>query len=396
MLKHSEKLNKKKIKLISFISFLMGFSQAFFLYVMSSYFKQASGMENVGVFYLAAYAITLIAFLNLHKIIKKIGKSDVFHFSLAGKIIIILSLLFNVPAWLGIILVIVYIIFNNLEVVSLDIILESYSSDRMSGRIRGKFLTILNLGFLLAPFLSTILLEKYDYYGIFLALLVLNLFIFLVGALNLGKVNHRFTDELTVKDVIKKTAGRKDIRKIFYISFVLEFFYALMVIYTPIYLIDLGLSWDKIGIIFTFMLVPFVILQYPMGILADKKTGEKEFLIAAIILMGLSTLVVYFTGSKSILVWSVILFFTRIGAALVEILRDSYFFKRIDGRDVDLINIFKTSMPAAYIAASAVSAVFLLFFPVKIIFILVGAVVLSALWPAFNLTDNRSEKEMRK
>jgi len=378
VLKHSEKLDKRKIKLISFISFLMGFSYAFFLYVMSSYFKIASGMENVGVFYLIAYAITLICFLNLHKIVRKFGKSDIFHFSLLGKVVIILFLLFNVPSWAGIALVIAYIIFNNLEVVSLDIILESYSSDRMSGRIRGKFLTILNAGFLLAPFLSTLMLEEYGYYGVFLALLILNLIIFLIGILNLKRVNHRFMDDLTVKDIIKKTSGRKNIRKIFYISFVLEFFYALMTIYTPIYLIDLGMSWERIGIIFTVMLLPFVILQYPMGILADKKTGEKEFLIAA----------------KNIVIWSVILFSTRIGAALVELLRDSYFYKRIDGRDVDLINIFKTAMPAAYICASIISAIALLFFSVKIVFILVGLVVLSALWPAFRLKDNKCEKEM--
>jgi MFS family permease len=184
------------------------------------------------------------------------------------------------------------------------------------------------------------------------------------------------------------------VRRIFYISFILEFFYALMIMYTPIYLIDLGFSWDKIGIIFTAMLLPFVFFQYPIGALADKKTGEKELLIFSIFLMGASALVVYFIGTGTVFIWSVILFSTRIGAALIEILRDSYFFKRIDGYDVDIINIFRSAKPIAYIAASAISAVVIYFFSVRAVFILVGVVVLSALLPAIRLVDNKCEREM--
>ena len=391
---HREKLNIRKIKVITWISFLLGFAEAFFIYIMSSYLKLSSGIENVGVFYLVSYSIILIIYLNLHKIVKRFGKTDVFHFSLLGKIITIVFLLLVSPGIFAIALIILFIIFSSLEWASLDVILESYSNDRMSGRIRGKFLTVINTGFLAGPFLSTWILERYDYHGIFLLLLVFSLIGLAISIWGIKKTNHHFSADLTVKDVLKKVIVRKNIRKIFYISFVLEFFYALMVIYTPIYLIDLGISWDKIGIIFTAMLLPFVILQYPAGILADKKFGEKEFLIFAIAIMGLSTLAAYFISGKSILIWSVILFSTRIGAALVEVLRDSYFYKRIDGYDVDIINIFRTAKPLAFICASVISAIILLFLPIKIIFIAVGLIVLSALWPAIRLKDSQCEKEM--
>lgn len=392
---HSEKVDPGKIRVISIISFLMGFSQASFLYIMSSYFKLSSGVENVGLFYLAAYSVILVILLNLHKIIKRFGKSDVFHFSLIGKILAVVFLLFVSPGPLAIVLVIAYIIFGNVEWVSMDAILESYSSDRMSGRIRGKYLTIMNAGILLGPFFSTMILGRYGYWDIFLWLLIMNVVISAIAIKSIKKVNHTFRQSLTVKDVFNKVILRKNVRRIFYISFILEFFYALMIMYTPIYLIDLGFSWDKIGIIFTAMLLPFVFFQYPMGVLADKKMGEKELLIFSIFLMGASTLIIYFIGSGTIFVWSVILFATRIGAALIELLRDSYFFKRIDGYDVDIINIFRSAKPMAYIAASAISAVVIFFFSVKAIFILVGIVVLSALLPAIRLVDNKCEREMR-
>ena len=82
MLKHKEHLNRKKTKLISLISFFLGFSQAVLLYVMSTYFKEASGTENVGGFYFIAYAILLCFLLNLHKLTRKLGKKRTAYFSL--------------------------------------------------------------------------------------------------------------------------------------------------------------------------------------------------------------------------------------------------------------------------------------------------------------------------
>ncbi|MDQ1283701.1 MAG: hypothetical protein QG620_49 [Patescibacteria group bacterium] len=396
ILNHKEHLDERKIKLISFISFLMGFSQAVLLYVMSSYFKLASGMENVGIFYAVSYAIFLFILLNLHKAVRTLGKANVFYFSLLFKIITIVFLIFAAPGNLGIFLLAAYIVLGHIEWVALDVIIENFSADALSGRIRGLHLTIVNAGFLLGPFLSTRLLDTIGFSGIFAFSLIINALIFVFALIGFRESNHRFEQKLKVADIAKKVFARKNILRAYYISFVLEFFYALMVIYTPIYLRDLGYSWEDIGKIFTVMLVPFVLVQYPMGFLADKKFGEKEFLIGALFIMAVSTTAVYFIGLGSVAVWAAMLFLTRLGAALIEILRDSYFYKRIDGRDVDLINFFRTTVPAAYISAAILSTLLLAFAPVKFAFVLVGAVAFSALIPAFALEDNKCEKEMVK
>ncbi len=51
MLKHFEKYNKKKIKFFIFISLLMGFSSALLSYILSFYFKTATKMDNIGIFF---------------------------------------------------------------------------------------------------------------------------------------------------------------------------------------------------------------------------------------------------------------------------------------------------------------------------------------------------------
>ena len=391
---HDEKLNAGRVKLVGFISFMLGFSQALLAYVMSSYFKQSAGTDNISIFYLLSYAIILIVLLNLHKLVKKFGKVCVFYLAFILKLIAIVSLIFlPFSAW-GIASLILYIIAGVLVWVSLDAILESSSEDKSSGKIRGINLTIMNAGFILGPLVSSKILEEVGFTGIFFVSLIIHAIVFSVGLLGLKRASHRFRSKLSVKNLVKKAVKRKNVMRIYYISFTLDFFYALMIIFTPLYLLDLGYSWHQLGIIFTIMLIPFVLIQYPMGILADKKTGEKEFLVFAIFVMGISTFIFYCAGTPGIVIWTLILFITRIGAALIEILRDSYFYKRIDGHDVDIIDFFRTSRSVAYITAAVLSTLTLFFFPMKAIFLLVSIVVFSALYPAFRLVDNKSEEEI--
>lgn len=395
ILSQPEKTEKRKIKLLSFISFLTGFSQAVIIYVISYYFKIASGTENVSFFYVMAYILIFVILINLHKLVRKWGKSRTLFFTLLAKIGVLTWLTLVGPSYWSIMLLGFYLILNSLEWTILDVILESFSCDHLSGRIRGLYLTILNLGYLFGPLLSVKILAAADFRGIFIFVLMINALVLILALLGLRKVNHQFGQKLGIKELIRKVLRRKDILKIYYISFVLEFFYALMVIYTPLYLLDLGFSWEKIGIIFTFMLIPFILLQYPAGILADKKIGEKELIIAAIIMMAISTAAVYFTHSGSLLIWSLILFSTRIGAALIEILRDSYFYKRISGQDVDLINFFRTSLPLAYVIATLLSGLVLIFFPIKTVFLIVVVFVSSAVYPALKLVDNPCEEDLK-
>ena len=393
MLKHKEHLDRKKIWFVNFTSFLLGFSDAILLYITSTYFKLASGMENVSIFYVLAYVTLLLVLLNLHKLTKKLGSVNIFLLALFFKIIIIAFLAGLQPGFWGVFLLVLYVLLAGMEWVSLDALLEGFSRDKESGRIRGKHLTILNAGLLLGPFLSTRLLEHFGFFGVFFFLLVFNIFIFLLDLIKLRAVNNVFKKDISVSNLIKKILKRKNVLAIYYIALVLDFFYALMIIYTPIYLFDLGLGWDKIGIIFTIMLLPFVFLQYPMGILADKKTGEKKLLLFALCVMAFFTLACYFTHSQEIVIWSIVLFGTRVGASMVEILRDSYFYKRIDGEDIDLIDFFRTAMPVGYILAALISSLLLLFFPLKAIFILLTVVIFSALVPAWRMVEIRPVKK---
>jgi MFS family permease len=387
-------VDESKLKLLSLLAFLIGFAESLLVYVLSDYFKVALGSDNVSIFYFVAYVIALIGLLNMHKIISWLGKSTAFFLFFFLQICTIAFLISVPPSILGIILLMAYIISNYLMLVIFDIIIEDYSEDRKSGRIRGLHLTILNAGFILGPFLSTKLLSMFGFNGLFLTVMCMNMAIFIIGLVGMKGINHKFMQKLTTRDLFKKIFVNADLMKIYAISFVLEFFYALMIVYTPLYLLSRGMSWSQIGVVFTIMLIPFVVLEYPAGILADKKYGEKEMIIVGLLIIGISSLSIFFITGKSLWIWSGVLLSTRAGAALVEILRDSYFYKIIDGRDVDVISFFRTTRSVAYIFATAISATMLFFLPVRFVFLIIGFAVLAGLYPAFKLVDNKCEAEL--
>ncbi|HPN54831.1 MAG TPA: MFS transporter [Candidatus Moranbacteria bacterium] len=394
--KHLEHADKKKLELLSFISFLFGFSQAVLVYVIADYFKEAFGSTNVSVFYFLSYAVSLIGILNMHKIIKKMGKATTMFLFLFLQVCSVTFLIFSEPSLIGVFLLMAFIISSYLAWVMLDIIVEDYSEDKKSGRIRGLHLTVLNTGFLVGPLISTQILEKFGFNGLFFVAMVISMFMFVVALLGLRSDNQRFGQNLTVRDLVKKIFVNKDVMKIYAVSLALEFFFALMVVYTSLYLLEIGMSWSEIGIVFTIMLVPFVILGYPVGVLADKKIGEKEMIIFGLVFMAFSSAAIFFITSTSVWVWSLVLFATRIGATIIETLRDSYFYKKIDGRDVDVISFFRTTPSVAYISATAISAITLIFFPLKSVFLIVAFASFFAIFAAVRLVDNKGEAEIRK
>jgi len=393
---HTENLNKNKVRFVSVVSFILGFLDAFFIYVLSTYFSTISGSDNVGIFYLVGFSGVLLSLFFLRRWIRFMGKSRVLYLSLGVSILACALLIGMAPSWLSALIIFSLIIATNITWVALDILLESYSKDHVSGRIRGLYLTIINAGILIAPLLSLRTLDRFQYEGIFFILIIGYSVVFLISLLAFREDNKVTLEKLRFGATISKMFREKNLLYIYHISFAMEFFYALMIVYTPLHLRSLGFSWDEIGIIFTAMLLPFVFLQYPLGVLADRYLGEKELLISSIAIAMSATAFLPFLSSANMWAWGLFLFFTRVGIAGIEILRDSYFYKQIDGNDMDVIAFFRTTRPVANIAGAVISTFVLLFLPIQSIFFVVAGVLFVAMLNAFLLEDTRGEEEKKE
>ncbi len=372
------------------ISFLFGFTDSFFTYVLSLYFAEVSGSDNVGGFYLVTFSLLLAILWFLHRIIRRVGGSvPMFLLSiLAG--VALAATLSSVPTGrLGAVVAMALLLSVNIAWVALDVILEQSSDDGATGRIRGAFLTVMNGGILLAPFFATRVVDRYGFGGIFFGL-TLGLSVVLATAILLfRRCDGCGATGIRVRSAWRKMLGEKDLFHIYGVSFGLEFFYVITMIYTPIHLYRIGFSYGEIGLLFTIMLLPFILFQYPLGVLADRRFGEREFLIGSVAIASLSLLAFGLFPEGDFLFWSVILFVSRIGAAGIEVMRDSYFYKHVDGNDDDLIAFFRTTRPMANIVGAVVALPILAFFPLPTVFLAAAAVLLFSLRSAFTLDDTR-------
>ncbi len=389
--KHKEKFNKNLIKYLYISTFFLGIASAFVLYLESDYFKVGFKSENITPFFLTAYGIALVLMLNWHHLVRLLGKKRVFQLSLGVKLTLCFFLMLLPVSFGTVWLLVLYITFTVISWLDMDILLETCSVDRKTGKIRGLYLTIENTGYLVAPFFSGLLVSRFGFQAAFAVSFALLFLVFLLVSVKIENVDHCPLKKTRLIPMLKKIFVRKNIMKAYYISFLLELFYALMIIYTPLYLLDLGFDWFQIGKIFTVMLVPFVLLQYPAGYLADTKWEERDMMAVALFVMGFSTLAIYFLETAGAAVWAIVLFLTRVGASLIEILRDSYFYKRIDQSDVDITDFFRTVRPVAYILGSLAVAPIVFAFHIKFIFLFVGFAVLTGIPVSASLASSRSQ-----
>jgi predicted MFS family arabinose efflux permease len=163
-----------------------------------------------------------------------------------------------------------------------------------------------------------------------------------------------------------------------------------MVIYTPLYLHDyIGFGWQDIGIMFSIMLLPFLLLEGPLGRIADKWLGEKEFLAAGFVITAVATALIAFLREPSFILWTSVLFATRVGASMIEVMIETYFFKKISAGDADVVAFFRAVRPAAYVVAPAFAALLLSLISLSRLFIALAIIVLAGLAFTIPLKDTK-------
>lgn len=384
--------NKKTFHIIYLLGFFTSIAYALPLYILSSFLEQYADEKYVGLYITIATTLNLLAIFIFPQFIKKFTNFRTMLFILVANIINTFFLVTSNHPLTILIFFSVQQVTITLLGINLDVFLEDISDNRHAGKIRTTFLTVVNFAILLSPALMGALVGKSDRYTLafiasaFMLSCVLSILLFFRKNLN-DRVQYKRRHLIELIETLRRNSN---LLKIFFLSFLLRFFFAIMVIYTPIYLHNhLGFSWEKIGVVLTIMLIPYVILELPAGYLADKYIGEKELMIVGMILMVIFTGAMAFIDSTNIVLWTGILFFTRVGAAFLESMQEVYFFKIVKKEDVDIINLFRDTHPAGWLLASVCSVVILKFFPIESLFLFLALVIVFHLYPALTLQDTK-------
>lgn len=383
--KQSKLLNKLFLSNI-FISF----HYALVLYINSSYLSKFFSPTQVSALYIIGSILDTILLLNASKILEKIGSYKFTIYTITLELISTVGLMVCNNAFLAGLSFLIHVFTISLLLFNMDVFVEEFSKDESkTGSIRATYLTFTNLAIVISPTIIALFISGSNYARIYLlsSLFLLPLYQLITYFKNqpTPRIAH-----IKIKETLAEYLKEKDLYNIFICQSLLQLFYGYMVIYTPLYLSKyVGFSWSEIGIMFTIMLLPFVLFELPVGELEDEKYGEKEFLTLGFVVMAISTLFISFVTAKVFAIWATLLFISRIGASLVEISSESYFFKKVNEEKANVIGFFRVSRPLSFIIAPILATISLQFFSFQYIFIVIAGLLLVGAHYSLSLEDTK-------
>jgi MFS family permease len=262
---------------------------------------------------------------------------------------------------------------------NLDLLLEAtIDNEGTTGRVRTLFLTGGNIGALVAPLLIGTLLAKTDTYSyiFFAAAAAITPFVVLFSARTLPE--GAIVSATHIRDTFLRLAEDRDLAAVTVGHLILYLFYFWAPLYVPVYLHGvLGIPWSALGWMFSIMLLPYLLIEYPAGWVADRILGDKEMMLAGFLIMGASLAAVgAITASTPILLVVLVLVGTRTGAAFAESMTEGHFFRRVSERDIVSVSVFRGVWPLANAIAPLLGSLLFLFGSYPLFFYATGGFVL--------------------
>ncbi len=350
--------------------------------------------EVIGIFFMIGSALAVFGFLFISRILRKVGNVTVTLCLAVTEIIALLILGLANSAGLAIIAFITFLIVNPLIFLNLDIFSETIIGDdeESTGYKRGLVLALISMAAMIGPLIISPIAgpdEANLHYVYLVSAGVFTIFVLIVIS-RFGQFKDPPYRESKVISAVSDFWANTNIRFALAAQFMLQVCYAWSIIYVPLYLATVvGLSWEYIGITIAIGTLAFVLLEFPVGYIADRFIGETEMMAAGFFIMSVSMGFTSLITSTSLFMWIIVMFALRVGASLVEATTESYFFKHTKGSDTEFLSFFRLSRPLAVIFGSLLGSASLLFFSFQYIFLVLAVVLLSGIYFAYRLVDTK-------
>jgi MFS family permease len=373
-----DKLKKVRLLLLIFIAILfLSFHYYSVYFINSAYLRSIFSEGSIGYIFTLGTLLNIGMFIVAPTIMRIKGNFKLTMWLVLFELFALLGMAFATNALSLILCFLVQQMISPVLFYCLDIFLEAYTAPNEVGSVRGISLTMVNTPSIITPFIVGLLLVQPTYWKVYLIAAIFLIPFVLIMFTYFRKFPDPVYPILETKVVAKTFFEDKKVFDVFLDHFILNFFYGWMVIYMPIYLHDhIGFSWPQIGAMFSIMLLPFVLFQIPIGRAADRYHDEKSVLIVGFIIMGVATMLIPFLTEPNIVIWTALLFVTRIGASLVEVASDSYFFKHIHPENTGFIGIYRMTRALPFLFIPPLVSLCLYLFDFKYMFIVLGAIML--------------------
>ena len=375
------------------ISVIFYFHTLLISYTTPTFLSQFVEAKHIGLLYSLGSVGSLLFFMVLPSILKQFGN---FIVTIGLMVISIFTLAVIGSAFSSLLVItglIMYLIINPLIYLNLDIYSETLigKNEGQTGHVRGLTLSLMSLAALLAPLTISFVVGGGDDLSplYFIAIGVGAMFIFVVIT-NFKRFIDPLYHRLKLAPLLRQCWNNRAIKLVLSTHFLLQIFFTWTVIYFPLYLASvLNLPWSTIGAIIAAGLLAYVVCEYPIGIIADNYYGEKEMMAFGFLILALSVAAISFMTTTAMIPWMVLMFISRVGASLVEVTTESYFFKKVDGGDANLMSVFRLTRPLSVLAGALLGSLCLAIMPFNLAFLVLAFVMVIGLCITLGIEDTR-------
>lgn len=382
-----------KYWLVYTASVIFTFFALFTAFSTSTYLEQFMTSEAVSLVYAAGAFLGVVLFCVTPLLLQWIGNVRLV-ITLMGLCVVMLFLMGLAPSTTIVTgSFIVFFALSPIIYLNLDVFTETLigGEEGATGSVRGLTLTLMSVAALAAPYSMGLLIGDSNNLATiyFIAMGVGVLFIaFIIGAFRhfYDPVYEAIRFRLLLKTAYRDT----NVRVVLYTHFLLQLFFAWIVIYFPLYLAtEVGLSWRSISEIIAFGLLAYIIFEYPIGVLADRYIGEKEMMAIGFVVLALTSAFIPVTATYGVFGWMLLMFMSRVGASLVEVTTESYFFKRVKGSDISVMSLFRIMRPLAIFIGALLGTLTLLVLPLQFMFYVLGTIMVTGTLATLILIDTK-------
>ncbi len=361
-------------------------------YVNSSFLSSFFSPQHLSLLYIATPLIAILLLGRVSVIVRRLGVRQ----TALGTTLLLASSVFLLGGAPGPVSAAFFFIAQALLILTLRYLLDLYveslaQGEAETGGTRGLFITAGNTGVLIAPLIGAVAVFGTTFTPVYLiaSFLLLPVLLILIGPLK-AVVPRTPPTESTLRARVQEIfCCRIELRRIMTAHFLVQLFFAGSIIYVPLYLFGEGIPWQIIGTISALSVIPYLLLEIPLGALADRAWGEKEITLTGLFITGGALILLSTTPVSNFILWTMWYLLANVGGALVEVGTESYFFKQVTEADTDIIGAFRILRPLGATAAPLIALITIPLWGFENIFAAFGVAVLVGLVPLSNLTDTR-------
>lgn len=349
------------------------------LYVIAPYLATFIPQSSTGFVIAIGSVFSLLSFPFIPRLVCLIGtkRLAILCICIAFLSLVLLSVLHGVVA--AIVLIALFSTVQPAIGYLLDLLLEAtVTSEEDTGRVRTAFITCASAALIAAPLAVGFLLGPSDDYARVFTIAALSLLPALFLLISRELPEGEPPSFSSMREVLSCLLNDPDFRAVGIAYSTLQFFYHLAPFFIPLYLHNvLGFPWSDLGWMFAVALLPFVLLEYPVGWIADRAWGDRELMALGFLIMGSAFASVSFiTSATPLLSVLMALLVTRVGAAVAEATTEAHFFRRVSEKDANSVGVFRMMRPMGALIAPVVGSLFLVYSTYDLFFYICGLGIL--------------------